>query len=99
MDERKIDGSETMNVYYTDRSRKRQQKYHHSEDCTYLQHAGDVIGPIEKDKLSKDWTACKYCSGVAETTTDELNSATMSGILSRCNPEDIGLTPMGERHE
>jgi hypothetical protein len=75
-----------------------QRVYHTDEDCQHLQKARqERIMEKELDNLI-DVRECKECSGRSDSGTSGC-SHELNQFLQRddVGPEDVGLTPKGER--
>jgi hypothetical protein len=72
--------------------------YHTKEDCQYIDKAkAGVFREVELEEVPDDARECKACSGTADNERPERDSLAESIENNDIDPEDIGLSPMGER--
>lgn len=74
--------------------------YHTDPDCSALKSIDD---PTKKslDCLTDEWRECGYCSGEHDPTESGLpkgvNPSEKKNGLLETDPEELGLSPLGER--
>jgi len=76
--------------------------YHTQADCSALKN---IVDPqdVPAESLTDEWRECGYCSGEHDPTKSGLSKGvnpreTKNGLLET-DPEDLGLTPIGERRD
>jgi hypothetical protein len=66
------------------------------EPCPQLQNIITTI-PKDRDVLGADWAECQFCAGEVDTHTHDGNPCELRDALLETDPEEVGLSPIGER--
>jgi hypothetical protein len=86
-------------VYYTSRTRGGQRTAHKSDDCRLLSKC-EVVFSRSAGKLEADKPLCQLCFNDSDFGTEPgRNVNETRGKLLRMDPEDAGLSPLGERDQ
>lgn len=66
------------------------------DPCPQLQH---IITTVAKDQdvLGPDWDECQFCAGEVDVHAHDGDPAATRDALLETDPEEIGLSPIGER--
>lgn len=71
---------------------------YHTDECQYVGKAKpDVFKKISLDDVPDGARECKACAGTADNERGERDSLAEFIENNNVGPEDVGLSPMGER--
>ena len=84
-------------VHYSSRTGGLSRSVHLESDCYHLDHAKNQFsGPARQ--LPPDRGICRECSGAAEYgAPDDADLTAIRRKLTNLDPDDIGLSALGER--
>lgn len=93
-------GTRTMTVYLKPsfRVNSSQERVYHTEKCQHYRKGNpEVFKEIPKSEVPDNVRRCKACAGTANKNTSPREALADRLEREDFKPEDLGLSPMGER--